>query len=62
MDTMYSPEDAERITRLRHERWNLLAAFSQMTSKDNQWKRMKDRMTIITKELYKLTGHEIYNG
>lgn len=61
-DTMYTPEDAERITRLRHERWNLLAAFSQMTSRDSQWKRMNDRMTMITKELYELTGHEIYNG
>jgi len=63
-DTMYSPEDAERITRLRHERWNLLAACSQTTSKADElrWKQMSERLTEITKELYKLTGHEIYNG
>ena len=63
-DTMYSPEDAERITRLRHERWNLLAACSQTTSKADElrWKQMGERLTEITKELYELTGHEIYNG
>jgi len=61
---MYTAEAAERITRLRHERWNLLAEFSHMTSKqdERQWKQMSERMTEITQELYELTGHEIYNG
>lgn len=61
---MYTAEQAERITRLRHERWNLLAAFTEHSSKDDerQWKRMNERMAVINKELLELTGHEIYNG
>ena len=62
-DTMYTAEQAERITRLRHERWNLLARFGEKHgNQDAEWSRLNQRMAQVTKELYELTGHEIYNG
>ena len=62
-DTRYTAEAAERITRLRHERWNLLARFGEKHgNQDGEWSTMNKRMAKINSELYELTGHEIYNG
>ena len=61
-DKMYGPKEAEQITRLRHERWNLLARFNEKHgSQDAEWNRMNHRMRQITKQLYDLTGNAIYN-
>jgi hypothetical protein len=62
MDCAYTPEQAEQISRLRHERWNLLARFNEKHgSQDNEWSSMNNRMRTITKELFDLTGNPIYN-
>lgn len=62
VDRMYTAEEVEQISRLRHERWNLLARFNEKHgSQDNEWSRMNSRMRTITDELYKLTGNPIYN-
>ena len=62
MDRMYTAEEAEQVTRLRHERWNLLARFNEKHgSQDSEWSQMNRRMRTITDELYKLTGNPIYH-
>ena len=62
VDRMYTAEEAEQISRLRHERWNLLARFNEKRgSQDSEWSRMNHRMRTITDQLYKLTGNPIYN-
>jgi hypothetical protein len=59
---MYTAEQAEQISRLRHERWNLLARFNEKRgSQDTEWSQMNRRMRTITDELYKLTGNPIYH-
>jgi hypothetical protein len=61
VDRMYTAEEAEQISRLRHERWNLLARFNEKRgSQDTEWSQMNHRMRSITKELYDLTGNPIY--
>lgn len=62
VDTMYTAKEAEKITRLRHERWNLLARFHEKHGvQDKEWARMNNRMRHITKQLFDLTGNPIYN-
>jgi len=62
VDRMYTAEEAEQISRLRHERWNLLARFNEKHgTQDSEWSVMNRRMRTITDELYKLTGNPIYN-
>jgi len=62
MDRMYTPDQAERVSRLRHERWNLLARFAEKhSSQDSEWSQMNNRMRKITQELYELTGNPIYH-
>jgi len=50
------------VSRLRHERWNLLARFAEKhSSQDSEWSQMNNRMRKITQELYELTGNPIYH-
>ena len=59
---MYTPEQAEQVTRLRHERWALLLRFSDKHgTQDTEWSQMNRRLHSVTKELYDLTGNPIYN-
>ena len=61
MACMYTREEAEQISRLRHERWNLLARSSEKRgTQDSEWSQMNHRMRSITKQLYDLTGNIIY--
>lgn len=65
MDRMYTAEEAEQISRLRHERWNLLAEWAARpnisATDENQYVRMKRRFERVQMELYKLTGNAIYH-
>ena len=64
VDRMYTPEQAEQVTRLRHERWNLLAEWAARpnisTIDECHHVRMKRRFERVQAELYKLTGNPIY--
>lgn len=63
-DEVYTPEDTIKISNLRQERWALLAEFASRPNlkRDTQGHhdRMRRRMIDIEKELYRLTGKEIY--
>ena len=62
VDRMYTAEEAEQVTRLRHERWALLLRFSDKHgTQDSEWSQMNRRMRTITDQLYKLTRNPIYN-
>lgn len=56
-DKLYSPEEAEAISRARQQRWALLCHLAQYPLDAIAWQRKK----LLDRELYKLTGHEIYN-
>ena len=58
---MYTAEEAEQISRLRHERWNLLAQFPFHHSSSPEYSQLNRRFASITMKLYKLTGNPIYN-
>lgn len=55
-DTLYTPEQAEAISRARSERWALCAHLANHPYDAPRWLRKRQ----IDKELYKLTGHVIY--
>jgi len=65
-DTVYTPSAVQEISRLRHERWAILAALSN--SADDKEPRLSDsqkdgfrlRLIVIHKRLFKLTGNTIY--
>jgi len=67
-DRMYPPKVVEEISRLRHERWAILAAVSH--SKDDtqtiyemtasRERGFRHRLKFISERLYKLTGNKIY--
>jgi hypothetical protein len=65
VDRMYTPEQAEQVTRLRHERWNLLAEWAARpnisATDESHHVRMKRRFERVQMELFKLTGNPIYN-
>jgi hypothetical protein len=64
VDRMYTEEEAEQVTRLRHERWNLLAewaALPNISALDEKYHlHMKRRFERVQADLYKLTGNPIY--
>jgi len=61
-DTFYTPEQAEKVTRLRHERWNIYISLAKSYGvHTKEWYRCEKRLRKVTKELYELTGNPIYN-
>ncbi len=66
-DKMYTARVVEEISRLRHERWAILAALSHNadgeieTIGENGKARMRQRLLTIHSRLYKLTGNKIYD-
>ena len=67
-DTMYSEKTVQAISELRHERWAILSIMSTHKLRQqgnifsaNEIKRFEKRLQVVQKELYKLTGNEIYN-
>ena len=67
-DTIYSEKTVQAISELRHERWAILTIMSTHKAKQNgfvfsaqEMIRFEKRLEVVHKELYKLTGNEIYN-
>ena len=64
-DRTYTAEEAEQISRLRHERWGLLGIFamaSNMVRTDPlKYKELKRRHDLVQAQLYQITQNEIYN-
>ena len=65
-DTVYTPGAVQEISRLRHERWAILAALSNSADdkepplSDTQKGNFRQRLIVIHKRLFKLTGNTIY--
>ena len=62
----YSSEVAEKISRLRHERWALLAHFHEKSgqryySRTNEYKQHQVRLDEVSAELFILTENPIYD-
>lgn len=62
----YSSEEAEQISRLRQERWALLAHFDASVgrkgySHTNEYKRHQMRLDVVSAQLYILTQNPIYD-
>ena len=67
-DTIYSEETVQAITDLREERWSILSIMSTHKARQDgetytaqEMTRFGKRLEVVHKELYKLTGNEIYN-
>jgi hypothetical protein len=67
-DTVYSPKTVQAITDLREERWAILSIMSTHKARQDgetytakEMTRFEKRLEVVHKELYKLTGNEIYN-
>jgi len=67
-DTIYSEKTIQAISELRHERWTILTIMTTHKARQNgfvfsaqEMMRFEKRLTAVHKELYRLTGNEIYN-
>ena len=67
-DTIYSEKTVQAISELRHERWAILSIMSTHKARQRgniftakEMARFEKRLQVVHKELYKLTGNEIYN-
>ena len=67
-DTIYSEKTVQAISELRHERWAILSIMSTHKARQRgnifsakEMTRFEKRLQVVHKELYKLTGNEIYN-
>ena len=67
-DTIYSEKTIQAISELRHERWAILSIMSTHKARQQGgifsakvMTRFEKRLEVVHKELYKLTGNEIYN-
>lgn len=61
---MYSVQDAEQISRLRQERWCLLAHFAEKSgatyNRTPEYTKMRTQLEQLNTELYRLTQNPIY--
>lgn len=61
---MYTVQDAEQISRLRQERWCLLAHFADKAapyySRTAEYSRLRTQLEKVNEQLYTLTQNPIY--
>lgn len=64
-DRIYTPDECQRISTLRHERWLILARFANPITvkfhRTTEYKTLQDRLNTVTQELYDITKNPIYN-
>jgi len=62
---MYSVQDAEQISRLRQERWCLLAHFADKAapyfSRTTEYSKLRTQLEKVNAQLYTLTQNPIYH-